>query len=143
MRISDWSSDVCSSDLLAPEIDLLGETLIIDDDEKVEVGAVALGGVRLIDPAAARIAAIEDDLVDPTLLLPAHRAKRQRVLEFLEDDLLHALKFALLVGGKMVEIGFHRWRHPVGAAAAWQGGSGVTAARIATTCGSFCRSTGR
>src|SRR3546814_10193627 len=80
MRISDWSSDVCSSDLrdvheeitpvgeavvhllqgmndevdrrlerlvdrkladepvfeLAPEIDLLGETLIIDDDEKVD-----------------------------------------------------------------------------------------------------------
>src|SRR3546814_15588042 len=38
---------------LAPEIDLLGETLIIDDDEKVEVGAVALGGVRPIEPAAA------------------------------------------------------------------------------------------
>src|SRR3546814_13501057 len=62
---------------LAPEIDLLGETLIIDDDEKVEVGAVALGGVRLIDPAAARIAAIEDDLVDPALLLPAHRTERE------------------------------------------------------------------
>src|SRR3546814_15601065 len=126
MRISDWSSDVCSSDLLAPEIDLLGETLIIDDDEKVEVGAVALGGVRLIDPAAARIAAIEDDLVDPALLLPAHRTERDGVFELLEDNRLHAFELALLVGGKMIEIGFHRWRSPVGAAAALPGLGGCT-----------------
>src|SRR3546814_11651081 len=71
---------------LAPEIDLLGETLIIDDDEKVEVGAVALGGVRLIDPAAARIAAIASDLVDPALLLPAHRTAPDRFFDLLAHN---------------------------------------------------------
>src|SRR3546814_729601 len=102
---------------LEPKIDLLGQSLVVDDDEQIEVRPIALGGVRLIDPAATRIAAIEDDLVDPALLLPAHRAERERVLKLFEDDLLHAFKFALLVRWKMIEVGFHaggtlsrRWR---------------------------------
>src|SRR3546814_11993951 len=75
MRISDWSSDVCSSDLrcverlvdrklagqpvfeLRPEVDLVGEALVVDDDEQVEVRAIPFGGMRLVDPAAAGIAA--------------------------------------------------------------------------------------
>ena len=53
---------------LAPEIDLLGEPFVVDDDQQVEVRAIALGRMRLIDPAAARVAAVEDDLVDPASL---------------------------------------------------------------------------
>src|SRR3546814_5257460 len=72
MRISDWSSDVCSSDL----------------------------------PATAGIAAIQDNLFDPPFLLPPLLGERQRILEFLENDLDNALQFALLLRGEMVqEIG--------------------------------------
>src|SRR3546814_4283871 len=47
-----------------PELDTVGQLLMVDDDEQVEVGLVSLGGVRLVDPAAARIASVEDDLED-------------------------------------------------------------------------------
>src|SRR3546814_20733361 len=95
MRISDWSSDVCSSDL-------------------IEVRTIALCGVRLVDPATARIAAVEDDLVDPTLLFPAHGAERDRILEFFEDDRLHTFELALLVRRKMIEFGFRSEERRVG-----------------------------
>jgi hypothetical protein len=39
---------------LGPEVDLVGQPLVVDDDEEIEVRAIALGGVRLVDPAAAR-----------------------------------------------------------------------------------------
>src|SRR3546814_20742837 len=121
MRISDWSSDVCSSDLrcverlvdrklagqpvfeLRPEVDLVGEALVVDDDEQVEVRAIPFGGMRLVDPAAAGIAAVEDDLVAPALFLPAHRRQRDRIPEFFEDDRIYALKLALLACRKMIE----------------------------------------
>src|SRR3546814_10131950 len=104
MRSSDWSSDVCSSDLF-------------------------------IDPAAARVAAVKDDLVVPALLLPAHCRKRDAVGKFFEDDLLHALKLALLVGREMIKVGAHCF-HPVIGCAGWQAPSGasmVTTAGNATT----------
>src|SRR3546814_17692852 len=85
----------------------LGQPLVVDDDQEIEVRAIALGGVRFVDPAAARITAIQDDLVDPALLLPGHGAECECILEFLEDDLLHALELALLVRRELIEIGFH------------------------------------
>jgi hypothetical protein len=36
-----------------PEFDAIGELLVVDDDQQVEVRLIALGGVRLVDPAAA------------------------------------------------------------------------------------------
>jgi len=96
---------------LQPVIDALGQPLVVDDDQQIEIGSIALGRVRLIDPAAPGVAAIKDQLLDPALLLPLVRGQRQRILEFFEDDLLHALKLALLVGRKVIEIGTHG--HPL------------------------------
>src|SRR3546814_1317282 len=81
---------------------------MIDDDEEVEVGLVALGGMRLIDPSPARIASIEDDLEDARLLLPGGGRNRGRVAELLEQDLHDALQLALLGGREMIKAGFHR-----------------------------------
>src|SRR3546814_13468206 len=84
---------------------------MVDDDEQVEVGLVSLGGVRLVDPAAARIASVEDDLEDARLLLPAGRGNCRLIAEFLEEDLDDALQLALLGGRQMVDNGAHRY-HP-------------------------------
>src|SRR3546814_16788304 len=87
---------------LAPEIDLLGETLIIDDDEKVEVGAVALGGERRIDPAAARIAAIGEDLVDPASRLSALRTESDGFIILLSETRTLAVDELTFCGGQNV-----------------------------------------
>src|SRR3546814_10417709 len=63
--------------------------------------------MRFIDPSAARIAAIENDLLDPALLLPLVRGERQRIFELLEDDLHDALDFASFLCRKMIEAGAH------------------------------------
>jgi hypothetical protein len=47
-----------------PEFRPVGQLLMIDDDEEIEIGLVALGGVRLVDPAAAGVASVENDLED-------------------------------------------------------------------------------
>src|SRR3546814_6380296 len=59
MRISDWSSDVCSSDLLA------GYEVVVIDPRKAWASAGRLPGVRLVDdwPDAAM-----------TALAPYHRS---------------------------------------------------------------------
>src|SRR3546814_15253534 len=84
---------------------------MVDDDEQVEVGLVSLGGVRPVDPAAARIASVEDDLEDARLLLPAGRGNCRRIAEFLEQDLYDDPQPALLGGRQMGDIGAHRY-HP-------------------------------
>src|SRR3546814_8145064 len=63
--------------------------------------------MRFIDPPAARLAAIENDLLDPALLLPLVRGERQRIFELLEDDLHDALDFASFLCRKMIEAGAH------------------------------------
>lgn len=90
-----------------PIFDAIGQPLVVDDDQEIIVGFITLGGVRLVDPTATGIAAIEDDLLDAALLAPSLGGERQTVLEFLEDDLHDARQFALLVGGKMIEIVTH------------------------------------
>ena len=40
---------------LRPIFDAIGQALVVDDDQEIEIGLVALGGMRLVDPAAARI----------------------------------------------------------------------------------------
>jgi hypothetical protein len=59
--------------------------------------------VRLVDPAAARIAPVEDDLGDAALLLPLVLGEREDVIELLEQDLDDAFELALLCGRKMIE----------------------------------------
>jgi hypothetical protein len=100
-----------------PEFDAIGQLVVVDDDEQIEVGLIALGGVRFIDPAAARIAAVEDDLENARVLLPVGRRDRGCVAEFLEQNLDDALQLALLGRWKMVETGLHRsssYRHEDG-----------------------------
>src|SRR3546814_11990374 len=65
MRISDWSSDVCSSDLIETFIDLLKRQHVCDQvvdvdllvhvpvDDFRQVGATACAAERRADPAAA------------------------------------------------------------------------------------------
>jgi hypothetical protein len=90
-----------------PEFDAVGEPVVVDDDQQVEVRLVAFGGMGLIDPSAARIAAVENDLEDAPLLLPVRGRNGGRVAEFLEQDLDDTLKLALLGWRQMIEAGPH------------------------------------
>jgi hypothetical protein len=80
---------------------------MIDDDEEIEVGLIPLSGVRLVDPAAAGVAAVKDDLEDARLLLPGGGRDGGRVSELFEQDLDHTLQLALLGGRKLIEVGAH------------------------------------
>ena len=51
-----------------PVGDAICDVGAIDDDQQVEVGLVAFGRMRLVDPAAPRVAAVEDDLRYPARL---------------------------------------------------------------------------
>src|SRR3546814_21190769 len=90
MRISDWSSDVCSSDLLA------GYEVVVIDPRKAWASAERFPGVRLVDdwPDAAMTALAPDHrsavvllthdpkLDDPALrvaLRPPARSEERRV----------------------------------------------------------------
>src|SRR3546814_15462084 len=122
MRISDWSSDVCSSDLvdeevtamgktvvhflqsvddkidrgfdgsgdavlahqpvidLGPVFDAVGEPLVIDHDQQIIVGLVALCGMRLIDPTASRLPALKHAHENAPALLPFVPAQQTETL---------------------------------------------------------------
>lgn len=92
---------------LGPVLDPIREPLVADDDQEVEVGPVALGGVRLVDPGAARIASVEDDLEDASDLLPLVRGEGKGVVKLLENQLHHALKLALPLRGQVIKVGAH------------------------------------
>src|SRR3546814_3425893 len=93
MRISDWSSDVCSPDL----------------DGKVIVGDLAAGAI--LDPIAARVGAEQDQLEDAAALAFVGELGFDGILKFNEQDAGDPFQFAALGGGKMIEIGPHR--HPI------------------------------
>src|SRR3546814_21186185 len=101
---------------LQPIIDPVGQPFVIDDDQQVEIQLITFGRMRFIDPSAARIAAIENDLLDPALLLPLVRGERQRIFELLEDDLHDALDFASFLCRKMIEAGARGANHTAKAA---------------------------
>ena len=63
----------------------------------------------LIDPGAARIAAVEDHLQDASRLLPLVLGEREGVFELLKDQLHHVFNLALLLRWQMIEVGLH---HP-------------------------------
>ena len=48
----------------------VGQLLLVDYDQQVEVGDVALGGMRLVNPATACMTAVQDDLEDASALAP-------------------------------------------------------------------------
>src|SRR3546814_4471240 len=89
MRISDWSSDVCSSDL-----DFLG-TLIDEEDDQIDLGVVVgdrfgdvlqqhrLAGARRCDDQRALALALRADEVDH-----ARRLVLDRRIDGIERELL-------------------------------------------------------
>ena len=99
-------SRISRSSALYPVGHAVGQLGLVDDDQEVEVGLVALGGVRLVDPAAPRVAAVEDDLADPRLAAVAGRLGI-RILELLEQERHHPLELAPLRVGQMIEVGTH------------------------------------
>lgn len=90
-----------------PIFDAVGNVLPVDDDEQIEVGLIALGGMWFVDPATTRVAAVQNDLEDSTSLALAG-GERLHIVELFEQDLQHAFEFALLVGRKMIEVSSHR-----------------------------------
>src|SRR3546814_11961000 len=57
MRISDWSSDVCSSDLLAPALGILADVtrnpaFAADEIERARAQAIDAANVQMTDPLA-------------------------------------------------------------------------------------------
>src|SRR3546814_17100526 len=53
-----------------PKIGIVRDALVIADDQQVVIGAVSLLRVRLVDPLAARIAAVQANLVTQPSLPP-------------------------------------------------------------------------
>jgi hypothetical protein len=81
----------------------IGEPLVADDDENVIVRAVS--AVRIVDPAATRMAAVEDDLEDADRALPLGAATFQRALRLPKDDPHDAFEITLDRRRKVVEGG--------------------------------------
>src|SRR3546814_8876455 len=75
MRISDWSSDVCSSDLLDDD---RPRALVAALDEEVGVGRSCLGNVGAPDEQKGRVVPI-GALRDVGLLAPGLRARGGKV----------------------------------------------------------------
>jgi hypothetical protein len=92
---------------LRPRLNPIRQALVVDDDQQVKVRLVAFCRVRLVDPAAACVRAVEDDLEDAALLFPVLGREDARFLELLEQDLHNALELALLGRRKMIQIGAH------------------------------------
>src|SRR3546814_12285750 len=96
MRISDWSSDVCSSDLLPPPGDCRGGQALLD--------VQSLGGRRFGGCLAAAVAV---DLANPASLdltqgvLVAARQRRELLA-------VVAIELTILVGELLVHAGFLR-----------------------------------
>src|SRR3546814_3113072 len=90
MRISDWSSDVCSSDLDLLELDILPDVEFGPVRQRKDADALALRLARIIQPpqfwalvlgipAVAGRTEREDALLGPGFLLITARAAERRV----------------------------------------------------------------
>src|SRR3546814_5805972 len=71
---------------VGPILHVIGQALIIDDDEQIPVRVLADPRVRLIHPIAACMAAVENDLENLAVDFPITAGEAQRILELLEDD---------------------------------------------------------
>src|SRR3546814_5489666 len=82
MRISDWSSDVCSSDLLDMDAAAVGALCPVDGEEAAHLGQDALERARLVaavgldDIAVHRVAGPDDRV--PRCLYRAHQRRQMR-----------------------------------------------------------------
>src|SRR3546814_20129904 len=69
MRISDWSSDVCSSDLLGRDAGLGGDAVIVQFHDAVDVGLGALARNAQNEAAAVAEGELVDQVGESTLAL--------------------------------------------------------------------------
>jgi hypothetical protein len=92
---------------LRPVFDPVDQPLVVDDNEQVVVRLIALGGMRLIDPGTARVAAVEDHLEDAPGFLPFVPGEREGIVELFEDQLHHAFQLALLLWRQVIKVGLH------------------------------------
>src|SRR3546814_13066953 len=113
MRISDWSSDVCSSDLLAPLAELLTRGLWHADDLEGSVLAAKLYSVAdLLErrPQVAVVNRADDAVVAPDLVgvkgLPLAIGHLRHVAD-------HSVNMALRIARPAGKIGRAAWRESV------------------------------
>src|SRR3546814_12336926 len=108
MRISDWSSDVCSSDLAGRRGDLRGEIALLPLDTLAELEA---DEVLERDRRARGLARLGDDVRDRGLVVDHEELAEQRVLlgelldravDHLGDDIGGLARFGGLFGGDQI-----------------------------------------
>src|SRR3546814_15730509 len=80
MRISDWSSDVCSSDLAAPQREQVLALLVLRPPALRQVAE------REVRPAAEKIAAVAADVADEAVALTHLWLAADRQSQSLGDD---------------------------------------------------------
>src|SRR3546814_20881589 len=98
MRISDWSSDVCSSDLLAINLDQLFETMDAEDHRTAE-GAARLEPVLDRGQSVQRTKLVEHE---PCAQGPRARPGHEEV-----DGAVHPERQQRLVHRQIAQIGGH------------------------------------
>ena len=62
-------------------VDEVGELVVVDDHQQIEIASAALHRQWLVDQVTGGIGAEQDDLQDTAAILPVRTALRQRVLE--------------------------------------------------------------
>src|SRR3546814_13085112 len=92
---------------VGPILHVIGQALIIDDDEQIPVRVLADPRVRLIHPIAACMAAVENDFENLAVDFQITAGEAQRILELLEDDAHDAPYFLPLLWRKAGQAGFH------------------------------------
>src|SRR3546814_3142832 len=88
MRISDWSSDVCSSDLDIAKVEA-GKYDLAEED--VDVGALIRGCIRQVATAARAAGQVLTAEVQPEL--PILRGDQRVLVQVLNNLLSNAIKF--------------------------------------------------
>src|SRR3546814_1827688 len=91
MRISDWSSDVCSSDLIRCAGSVLRSVSLEHVRVRVVLAGAALGEAELQGQAVARVGGAQRGFaLDPAFLVEPEQALVERLHAFLQR-LLHRL----------------------------------------------------
>src|SRR3546814_5423327 len=81
MRISDWSSDVCSSDLLAAQFPFLSTEALVGTYEQGLTSLAAAPGRKLFLFLGSTVGNLEDDEIVPLLQMMArHCSTEDRLL---------------------------------------------------------------
>jgi len=92
---------------LVPIGRVIRQLAIVDDHQQIEIRAIALHRMRLINKGAAGIGAEQNDFENASALLELGGAFTQRILELLVQDLQRTGELSLLSVRDMIKGGFH------------------------------------